>query len=379
VRVLLVNAHGADSTYGGAERYTGDLARMLRDRGHDAFVLSAFPSRGPLDVPSLALHRSDWRTDPARRVRNRAGDFAAMPWPRLERAVAAAAPDVVHTGNLPGLGTGVWEAARRLAVPVVHTLHDYYLLCARTSLVRSDGRACTPHPALCGLRSRRLARWSSAVSQVVAGSAHLHDRHRSFFPDAETRVIRLPLVATEALPQPPAAPPRTLGYIGALEQTKGIRELLAAAPALADEGLAVRIAGDGRLRAEVEAAAGRGEIVYEGRVEGEAKQRFLAGCDAGLVPSTWEEPSGPPYVVCEWLSAGRPVLVSDRGGLAEAVALGGVAVAEPAADGLVAAGRRLHVEEEWRRLRDAVPAVAGTDDLERWVDEHLSVYEAAAA
>ena len=154
----------------------------LRERGHDAFVLSAFPSRGQLDVPSLALHRSDWRTDPTRRVRNRAGDFAAMPWPRLERAVAAAAPDVVHTGNLPGLGTGVWEVARRLAVPVVHTLHDYYLLCARTSLVRSDGRACTPHPALCGLRSRRLARWSSAVSQVVAGSAHLLGRHRDLLP-----------------------------------------------------------------------------------------------------------------------------------------------------------------------------------------------------
>ena len=87
----------------------------------------------------------------------------------------------------------------------------------------------------------------------------------------------------------------------------------------------------------------------------------------------------PPYVVCEWLAAGRPVLVSDRGGLAEAAALGGVAVAEPAADGLVAAGRRLLVEEEWLRLLDAVPTVAGAEDLERWVDEHLSVYEAAAA
>ena len=88
MRVLLVNAHGADPTYGGAERYTGDLARKLRERGHDAFVLSAFPSRGQLDVPSLALHRSDWRTDPTRRVRNRAGDFAAMPWPRSRSFLA---------------------------------------------------------------------------------------------------------------------------------------------------------------------------------------------------------------------------------------------------------------------------------------------------
>jgi glycosyltransferase involved in cell wall biosynthesis len=375
--VLLASSHGADPTYGGAERYVGDLARMLRDRGHEPFVLSAFPPGGAVDVPSVSLHDSDWRTDPVRRVRNRVGDFAALPWPRLERAVAAAEPAVVHTGNLPGLGTGLWEAARRLGVPVVHTLHDYYLLCARTSLVRSDGRPCSPHPALCGLRSRRLARWAPVVSQVVAGSTHLLDRHRPLFERSQSRVIRLPLVAPENRPPPPASPPRTLGYLGALEQTKGVRELLAAAPTLAEEGLSVRIAGDGRLRAEVEAAARRGDVAYEGRVEGRGKEAFVAACDVGLVPSTWEEPSGPPYVVCEWLAAGRPVLVSDRGGLAEAVTLGGVMVVEPTRDGLVAAARRLLAADEWPRLLGSIPAVSGSDDLARWADEHLAVYEAA--
>jgi len=45
MRVLLVNSHGADPAFGGAERYVRDLARGFAARGWDAAVLSAFPQR----------------------------------------------------------------------------------------------------------------------------------------------------------------------------------------------------------------------------------------------------------------------------------------------------------------------------------------------
>ena len=41
------------------------------------------------------------------------------------------APDVVHTHNLTGVSTAIWEVCRRLDLPVFHSLHDYYLLCPR--------------------------------------------------------------------------------------------------------------------------------------------------------------------------------------------------------------------------------------------------------
>lgn len=374
-RVLLVSSHGADPAYGGAERYVRDLATGLLPRGHDVSVLSAFPPVGDPGVPSVSLHTEDWRESGARRLRNHMGDVVSAPWPSLGRALRAAGPDLVHTSNLPGIGTGVWEAARRLGIPVVHTLHDYHLLCPRTSLRRPDGRPCEPSPLLCGARTRRLRRWRDGVRVVVAGSQHLLDRHEGFFGDAERRVIRLPVapVSEHPLPAPREAPPLTIGYIGALTEAKGVALILEVAPELAKRGVTVRIAGDGPLRDRVQGAP----VEYAGRVDGEAKLDFLAGCDAGLVPSLWEEPSGPPYVVCEWLAAGRPLLLSRRGGLGECSALAGAVAFDPDARGLAGAVDELVGGERWTAALASAGPVTSDEDVRRWLDEHESAYERA--
>ncbi|MGG7377432.1 glycosyltransferase, partial [Escherichia coli] len=70
------------------------------------------------------------------------GDAVSRPTARVREAVAAARPDVVHTNNLPGVTTAIWEVSRQLGIPVVHTIHDYYLLCPRVTLQRRDGRPC---------------------------------------------------------------------------------------------------------------------------------------------------------------------------------------------------------------------------------------------
>ena len=375
MRVLIVNAHGADPAYGGAEKYMGDLAAGLLGRGHEAVVLSAFPPRADAGVETRVLHPTDWRDDRLRRVRNHVGDVVSAPWPRLKSLVEETRPDLIHTGNLPGVGTGIWEVARRLGIPVVHTLLDYHLLCPRTSLTRRDGSPCRPNPLLCGARTRRLARWAGGVSVVISLSEYLLRQHRGIFPAASELLVRMPVAPLEGGPvAPPASPPATLGYLGVLTATKGVRLLLAAAPELAREGLVLRIAGDGPLRSEVEAA---GDVRYEGRVQGAGKTAFLGACDIGLVPSLWEEPGGPPYVVCEWVAAGRPVLATPRGGLAESTALGGVVPFEPSESGLIEAAQRLRADDAWRAALAATPAVTDDADVERWLDEHEAAYEIA--
>src|ERR1041385_273049 len=145
MRVLLVNAHGADLSSGGAEKYVSELASGLEGRGHETCVLSAFPAG--LDGSggkTLVLHRRDWRDAELRRVANHLGDLVCNPTRRLAEAVAAARPDVVHTSNLPGITTAIWETCRRLGVPVVHTIHDYYLLGPRGTFPRPGGTPLCP-------------------------------------------------------------------------------------------------------------------------------------------------------------------------------------------------------------------------------------------
>jgi glycosyltransferase involved in cell wall biosynthesis len=369
MRILFVNSHGADPAYGGAERYVGDLAVGMRERGHESVILSAFPPRADAGVPTRVLHSADWRESSTRRIANHVNDVIAAPSAKLESAVTELRPDVVHTNNLPGIGTGIWEVARRNGRPLVHTLHDYYLLCPRTTLMRRDGTPCRPSPMLCGTRTRRLLRWSKAVDQVVAGSDHLLGAHSEMFAAASRRVIRLPLAPLAGGPAPAPERLATIGFIGTLAATKGVRLLLEAAAPLAALGVRVRIAGSGPLEAEVAAAP----VDYLGRVADQAKEEFLASCDVGMVPSLWGEPSGPPYVVQEWLAAGRPVLATRRGALAEVVDEPGVSGFEPRVDELVEAIKGMR--DDWEATVRSVPVVDGDSGLGAWLDEYEAIYE----
>lgn len=379
MRILLVNSHGSDQAVGGAERYVSRLAKGLRAHGHEVEILAAFP--GELEsAPTTTLHATDWRLSTSRRIRNHLGDLVSMPTRTLKDALEKSRPDVVHTNNLPGISTAVWEVASRQRLPIVHSLHDYYLLCPRVTLHDAQGRPCCAKPRFCSARTRRLARWAPAVSDVIGVSNYVLERHVHLFPGARTHVIRHPMTPIETLTLPPPTELRTIGYIGALEVTKGVNELVAASKELREAGYHVHVAGDGRLRPAVEAAAARGTIVYHGMVSDAAKTAFFADCDVGIVPSVWPEPGGPPYVVLEWLASARPVLASTRGGLGERLdALPGVIPIEPEADKLVAAVHALARPQRWAAAVAAIRPVGATGDGKRWLREHEDVYDSATS
>ena len=372
--ILLVNSHGADPAYGGAERYVRDLAGGMERRGHDITVLSAFPARGDADVATRVLHRTDWRDARLRRVRNHVGDLVSAPWQRLDAVLDSERPDLLHTSNLPGIGSGIWECARRREIPVVHTLHDYHLLCPRTSLTRRDGSPCRPSPLLCGLRTRRLSRWAGAVGHLIAGSDHLLRVMNGLFPAADPHVVRLPLAP---VPGAGVARRRPLRERWATsERSRRPRGSSSCSRHAAARGGGARAAiGRRRPLREVVAASG---VDYLGRVDGTAKGEFLSSCDIGVVPSLWDEPSGPPYVVCEWLAAGRPVLVTRRPALLEAASRHGGIV--PFEESTRRAERR-HVprrrDQEWARLIASLPAVEGDADVDRWLQDHERIFELA--
>lgn len=375
-RLLLVNAHGADEFAGGAERYVAQLADGFPARGFEVEILAAFPSQAR-GRRVTTLHKSDWRSSRTRRAKNHLADVLSAPTPRLEELIAGAKADLVHTNNLPGFSTAIWGVAQRRGIPVVHTLHDYHLLCPRVTLLRPDGTPCRPHPLLCGLRTRRLARWAGAVSNVIGVSNHLLDRHAHFFPAASFHPIRLLVAPPQRTFLPPGDRLATIGYLGSLERTKGVDRLLAAAPELAGLGCTLLIAGLGRLKPEVEAAALREPNVhYVGAVSGDEKDRFMGTCDAGIVPSVWEEPGAPSMTVLEWLAAGRPVLVSPRGGVAEVIdELQGAIAVDPDTDGIVGVVRELVAPERWREALLGVRTPSGK--LDDWLSAHERVYAAA--
>lgn len=376
----MVNS-AAEPTAGGAEKHVFVLSDGLRARGHELSFLHAFPRRDlRSDADTTVLGKRDWRHDPVRRIPKIVEDWLSLPAEQLERVVAQRRPDVVHTHNLLGVTTGVWEVCRRLGVPVVHTLHDYRLICLRATLVRPDARPCRPHPLLCGLRKKRINRWAGAVSHLVGVSRFVLDAHEDIFPHAERHVIRHAVVATAMRPlDPPGASLKRLGYIGLLKEHKGLAALVAAAPQLATRGVTVAVAGKGPLEDEIAAAASSSPgLSFEGFVSGKQKDAFFESCDAGIVPSIWDEPA--PYSALEWLCAGRPLLASSRGGLGEMFGVfGGALPVEPTPTGIVAAVDELLDDARWREVVGSVEPVGAEEDSERWVGDYERVYEAAVA
>jgi len=118
-------------------------------------------------------------------------------------------------------------------------------------------------------------------------------------------------------PGEPTAPGSDFLFAGRFDREKGISLLLQAweASRMADRSLT--ILGDGPLRDVVERAAVNDRIVWLGRVSKEEVGRQMRASGVVVVPSTWYE--GLPLTVAEAYSHGRPVIVSDHGGLSEVV------------------------------------------------------------
>jgi hypothetical protein len=146
LRILLLNVLYSPYAEGGAEVVVRDLAAGLRGRGHEVRVLTTAPDGDaragevdgvPVDyvrVRNLYPPYSGPRRSSPLRAAWHAVDSRNPLMARLvTRHLRQWQPDVLHSHNLVGFSTAAWRAAAREGVAVVHTLHDYHVLCpART-------------------------------------------------------------------------------------------------------------------------------------------------------------------------------------------------------------------------------------------------------
>jgi glycosyltransferase involved in cell wall biosynthesis len=228
-------------------------------------------------------------------------------------------PAVVHTHNLTGFSALAWSTVRDRHIPIVHTLHDYYLLCPRSTMFAS-GVNCQRRHAMCALYSWPRVRLSSYVRAVVGVSRFVLDRHleHGAFPGAEAFLIGNPCACdARAIPSRDHTTQRLrIGYLGRLEAAKGVEELLTAVEGLACDHWELHVAGRGttafeqRLRSQFIDP----RVRFHGFVE---HAEFLSSIDLLVVPSLSHETFG--LVAIEAFAAGVPVVASRRGGLSEVV------------------------------------------------------------
>lgn len=365
MRILLV-IHGYPMRYNaGSEVYTQTLARTLADR-HTVHVFSR--EEDPF-APDYALrHETDADDERVQlhlvnmpRFRDRYRHVGVDQ--RFAEVLDILRPDVVHVGHLNHLSTSMLSEAAAREIPIVFTLHDYWLMCPRGQFIqmfpeqpddlwatcsgqedqkcahRCYARYFSGAPAdlesdvavwsdWVGRRMQHIREVCELVDRFVAPSEYLLARFRDEFGVPASKLTHLDygfdLKRLDGRQRVPGEP-FTFGYIGTHIPAKGIHLLLEAFGSL--EG-SPKLCIWGRHRDQDTNALRRMADRLPGgaghRIEwlpeyrNEHIVRDVFDCvDAIVMPSIWVENS--PLVIHEAQQARVPVITGDAGGMAEYV------------------------------------------------------------
>jgi glycosyltransferase involved in cell wall biosynthesis len=242
------------------------------------------------------------------------------PWMGREigQRLRALRPDIVHTNNLQALSGAVWGAAKKLDLPVVHTIRDLYLLCPRSTMFRHE-RNCEKLCRSCSLFGNAKRPSSALVDHVVGISKFILDKHLKFgwFPHADKSVIYNSYAPPRKIEYHSRSKRITFGFIGRIDRRKGIEWLLKAfADPRIGASASLIVAGDGEpdYVATLKSQVQRLEVKFVGR---RTPEEFFSRIDVAVVPSIIDEALG--RAILEAYAYGKPVIASNRGGIPEIV------------------------------------------------------------
>jgi glycosyltransferase involved in cell wall biosynthesis len=411
-RILIVCHAHPDLSLGGGELAAYSQWQSLRRRGIEAMFLGRAPMPSGHAGTPFTARSADGRdllfhAPPVDHFRHSQPQRRIV-YENFRDLLRAFQPTAVHFHHYVHLGLELVREARRYSatMPIVMTLHDYLgmchaqgqmrktsgLLCQRASPLECHG--CFPErsPQEFFLRELFVKSFFALVDRFVCPSAFLRDRYAAWGLPPEKLVVLdngLPAVArveesgiaANAGPGE-GGPHARFAVIGQLSELKGTLVALEAARLLPRRLRAsVRIEVHGTMqhapeefRRQVLAAqeALAPMVSYRGPYRPESVDGIVRAVDWLVVPSIWWENS--PLVIQEAFRAGRPVICSNIGGMAEKVRHG--------VDGLhfnagSPADLARCLEEAattlglWERLSAGVTAPAGVDET---VDRLLEMY-----
>jgi glycosyltransferase involved in cell wall biosynthesis len=357
---------------GGAEQYVRNLSLALAERGHEVGVatigLGDDPPRGSDgNVAVYRLHTSAQRLDA---LFTSSRQFAPpLPDPEavagLRRIIREHRPDVIHAHDW--LARSLLPRAARGRKPLVMTLHDYSLVCAKKRLMYRHAPCSGPGPLKCltcatdhygpwrgpptaianwvtGRSEQRAVGMFIPVSRAVADGNGLRRRRLPF------RVI--PNFVPDDLATTPGADDPALAdlpsgdfllYVGDLARDKGVTVLLDAYRALESPPPLVLI-GRSHLPLDDLPPGVTALGVLPAAAVVTAWRRSLLGVVPSIVPDSC------PTVVLEAMAAGRPVVGTRSGGIPDLIDDGATGILVPHSDPQALAGglQRLLTSAELR-------------------------------
>jgi glycosyltransferase involved in cell wall biosynthesis len=375
---------------GGAERIVRILSEGLVKAGHQATVICNSQKRGcrqddlnGVKIYRLGLRNLYWPFDGYRPPAALRAIWAAidaynpLAAKDVARVLDIEQPSLVNTHTLQGFSALVWVEVKRRKLPLMHTLHDYWLMC-RHGAMYTRGAVCETPCTSCRIYSKPRRRLSRLVDAVSSDGNFVLQKHlqASLFGEASPRrwIHNASNAQVGTRPRACTAPHKLrLGYLGQIIPVKGVDALLRTLGSISG-GWELLVGGRGNPQYEesLKRQYASPEIQFLGFVR---PGELLARIDVLVVPSLWNDPL--PTVIFEAYSHGVPVIGSRRGGIPELIDDGktGFLFSPEVPGGLEEAIRRfLHDPGLADRMSPDVLAKARHYNAERLVGEYLALY-----
>ena len=356
--------HGYPMLYNaGSEVYSQTICHGLAKQGHEVHVFTreedSFRPDGAIrqvtdaDVPDITIHLVN---NPRHKDRYRLNIIDI----RFAELLDKIKPNIVHIGHLNHLSTSLVFEAKKRHIPIVYTLHDYWLMCPRGQFMQMhsddlwaacDGQEDTKCANQCYARyfsgsdneymedlkywthwvTRRMAHIQTVVDQVdlfISPAQYLKNRYEEDFNLPKNKSIYLDYGFDRSRMKERKRDKNeafTYGYIGTHIPAKGIHHLIQAFGQLKGNAK-LRIWGRDRgqdsrsLRAIAKSLPKDKQESIEWMPEYK-NQNIVAEVfnktDVIVTPSIWVENS--PLVIHEAQQVKVPVITADAGGMGEYV------------------------------------------------------------
>lgn len=344
MRILQINQ--CHYKRGGADIVYLNTIALLKSMGHQVACFSTQNERNedsPFSsyfVPSYDLHNQSLGKKISAigpYINNREA------FKRLESLIKDFKPDIAHVHLFYAtLSISVLDALKKNNIPVLHTVHDYRLLCPVNSFLDSKGNICETcakgsplnslkqkcsegkmtQSAIVALEALYWRNFNSPLSKVDSFhfvSDFCRNKHIEYHPQIKGKSVVF--YNFNSLPnfEQKKSDEKYYLYYGRLSTEKGILTLVEAWKGLADH-IKLKIVGSGLLLKQIQNKIkdlNLLNIELLGYKQGSDLYQLIQNAHFVIIPSEWYENN--PMTIVESYSLGTPVIGSNIGGIPEII------------------------------------------------------------
>ncbi|HEY3291252.1 MAG TPA: glycosyltransferase family 4 protein [Anaerolineae bacterium] len=329
--------------FGGVENYHFRMMELLTKHGHRVVPFGMqHPGNPPTEWSRFFVSEVDYDdASPLSRLRSAGRALYSFEARRkLRELITETHPQIAHLHHIyHQISTSVLYELRDQGIPIVQTVHDYKMVCPNAKLyvprtqevcfrckghhyLNAIGQNCGSYGigssiqiAFLAYAEQVLQPYQRMVSKFISLSTFLKDKLVESGIDGN-KITVIPNFIDASLYAPQFHGDYVL-YVGRLESYKGVQVFIEAARHLPH--IQFKVIGTGTYEAALREQAAREtpNVEFMGRQDHTVVRQMLTHCLCLVAPSIWYDIA--PVVTLEAYASGKPVIVSNMGGLPEPV------------------------------------------------------------